>query len=288
MFTSRARIVQRRAEIVLAVWVVSLLPVVGSSRALAAEPVPSQGPGKSSSSIDKVPAYHYRQIRYKSPGAPGLDFRDYDGPPQITGIEEGWAVRGVGRRVEVRQERELVSLMVETPRWRFRWDVTRNVVFAYPSCLNEPEFVKDSPIKERERIKRWSEHARATYVSEKDRLNGEEVDKITFTYLADPGTRDRWPIHGWKAEYEELLQSPDVVFRTRTYWFDPKTRLLVQRQCGCKPPKHDDWVDYPAPESIPRDLFRFEVPRDATLRINDSALGRLIVSEVEAGPDLRD
>ena len=288
MFRSRARIVQRRAEIVLAVWVVGLLPVIGSGRALAGEPVPSQGPGKSSSSIDRIPAYHYRKIRYESPGNPAADFRDYDGPPRIVGIEEGWAVRGVGRRVEVRQEGKLVSLMVETPRWRFRWDVTRNVVIAYPSRLNEQGPKEVSSIRERKGVKRWSERARATYVSEKDRLSGEEVEKITFTYLADPERDDRWPIHGWKPGYERLLQSPDVVFRTRTYWFDLKTQLLVRRQCGCKPPKYYDWVDYPAPESIPRDLFRFEVPRDATLEINDPALGRQVVSEVEAGPDLRD
>lgn len=272
------------------IWVVSLafelvLTVVGSRSAPAGEPVTTEGP-RESSFINGVPACHYRTIHYESPGNPAEFDRDYDGPPKVRVIEEGWAVRGVGRRVEVRREGELVSLTVETPRWRFLWYAKRNVVIAYPSRLNDQQRIGDSPIRHREWTKRWSERLKATHVTEKDRLNGKEVEKMTFRYLAEPDGDQC--IHDRKAGFEERLRSPDAVFRTRAYWFDCDTHLLRRRKCGCKFPRHDDWVDYPSPESIPRDLFRFQVPRDATLEIKDPALGRPIVSEIPAGPDLRD
>jgi len=49
---------------------------------------------------------------------------------------------------------------------------------------------------------------------------------------------------------------------------------------------HDERIDYPAPASLSKDLFTFEVPREAELEVNDPALGRLLYSEgqVDAEP----
>ena len=57
--------------------------------------------------------------------------------------------------------------------------------------------------------------------------------------------------------------------RTREYWFDPDTGLTVGRRCGCKAPKHAEWIDYPNPGSMPLELFSFEVPLGATLRAEE-------------------
>ncbi len=82
-------------------------------------------------------------------------------------------------------------------------------------------------------------------------------------------------------------ESPGTKFVTRQAWFDLATHLPVHYRCGCRPPKHQNWYDYPRPESVPRELFKFEVPRDAELIVVDPALGRHVQSEGPTEPDPR-
>lgn len=284
MLQCRPRIVDPIAVVAL---VACFLALGAYGRVLAGEDGQSKRTSRRPSPFDYAPVYHFRTISYESPNNP-VDFDwEYDGPPRIRAVEEGWAVKGVGRRVERREGGELVRLTLDTPRWRFVWYVPRKVVIAYPSRLEDPLHLGDRYlVGSRDYIMRWSERLRATHVSEKDRLDGREVEKVTHRFLAEADGDQN--IHDWRPAFDKLLQSPDAVFRTRTHWFDPKTNLPVRRACGCKFPRHDDWIDYPPPESVPPGLFQFEVPRDATLEVNDPELGRRIYSEVQTEPDLRD
>ncbi len=42
-------------------------------------------------------------------------------------------------------------------------------------------------------------------------------------------------------------------------------------------------MDYPAPDSVPDDLFAFRPPPDVTIEINDPDLGRQVYSEPRSG-----
>jgi len=258
----------------------------GDRAAPAADSSTAKGPAQRPSPFDRAPAYHWQQTMYAD--WLGHD-RPPDGPPKVLHVEEGWALRGVGRRVEVRDQSKLLCVVVDTPRWRFVHDVVRNSVAAHPSQLKTPAMTPFVPMLwTRDEMVRWSERNRAASVSEKHVLRGKEAEKITLKCLADPAVDGDWPIHQFIPEkHLKLLQSPDAKFRTRTYWFDPKTGLEVGYKCGCRSQKHEYWIEYPAPESLPRELFRFEVPRGATLEVNDPELGRQVYSEGQKGPDLR-
>jgi len=237
--------------------------------------------------LDRVPAFHWRTTWYS-----GWDFyarREPEGPPQIERVEEGWVVRDRGCRFEVRRGSKLTLVIVQTPRWRFHWDVAASVVTADPgNPSGRMRSMEPIQCGSREELLPWAERAKGTWVSEKERRDGKEVEKITLRFLADPSDGFQSALHGFVPElHQQLLDSPKAEFRTRTWWFDPKTRLQVGHRCGCKPPKHDDWIDFPSPESVPKELFKFEVPRGATLEVNDPELGRVIHSEAQKGPDLR-
>ena len=235
----------------------------------------------------RVPACHWRRV--STPRS--SQAKD---EPEMK-IEEGWTVRDLGWRVEQRRGSRLTIVVVQTPRWRFYWDVAENTVSASPSQSEIPTgyfsrhriSVSSVQVAPRSEFFVTGELNKATHVSEKDRLNGEEVEKVTFRYLADPEDNEKSPITSFSPDaHLKFLQSPDAKFLTRTYWFDPKTNLLLGKDCGCVPPKYDYRIDYPAPDSVPRELFTFEVPRDALLIVDDPDVGRQIRSEGQTGPDL--
>jgi hypothetical protein len=213
---------------------------------------------------------------------------DRDGWLDVT--VEGWEVRGVGRRVETRRGSKLTSVTVLTPRWQFTWDVTANVVVAHSACSYQHELAGESmPLSWlREALETHLKATAISYTVEKDRRDGKPVEKITAKYLAVPGWIGEEPTHGFDAKRDhKLAKIPGAKFLTRTYWFDPMTHVIVGYRCGCQKPKQEWWCDYPAPESVPRELFTFRVPREATLEINDPELGRQVRSEGQKGPDLR-
>lgn len=219
-------------------------------------------------------AYHWRLTR------PGFQ-------PEMD-IEEGWTIRGIGRRVETRRGKEskLVLLVVETPRWHFSYDLARNLVVASPSLLEASWPQIEAWTTQRESINRLYEELTAIFAQEKDRRRGKDVERITYYFPADFVHGGDWPIHSLFPK--GLIEPSGNGFRTRTHWWDPKTDRSLGRRCGCKPPKHGEVsIDYPEPETFPKQLFTFQVPRDALLEINDPALGRKVYSEATTLPDLR-
>lgn len=249
--------------------------------------IPGSGMAIEPGVAEDVPAYHWQRTWY--PAGVAERFK-YEGRVKPWSTEEGWAVRGVGRRVETRQGSKLVSVVVDTPRWRFVWYVSQKLVVAVPSRLDEFNFPPEGVnLVSRRWITAWETRNRATMVWAKDRRNGEEVEKLTARSLGDPDYDGRCPIHGFDPKkHQKLLESPDAQFRTRTYWLDPQTHLQVAYRCGCKSPKQEYSIDYPAPESVPRELFEFQIPRDARLEIDDPQLGRRILSEGQSFPDPRE
>ncbi|MHC4407058.1 MAG: hypothetical protein ACYTG0_46185 [Planctomycetota bacterium] len=127
-------------------------------------------------------------------------------------------------------------------------------------------------------------HNLRDFVCQKEQLDGTEAEKIAVYCPPDPDVRAEACQHGFDPKKHLLLSGTE--FRGRVYWFDPKTHLLLRYRCGCKWVAHDDRFDYPAPESVPRELFTFHVPRDAVLVVNDPALRREIQSEGQTEPDV--
>ena len=228
-----------------------------------------------------VAAYHFRDVmRFEG----GTDELAYD---KFVETREVWAVRDVGRREELREGSKLVSVVVDTPRWRFSWSVLRNRVVASPSRLKDLWTRAEYPRYDRTEVLRVTEYLTGVSVSQKEWRGGREVEKITE--YAPSGASSAYRtlcIHNFQPK--KHLKSSGMQFRGRVHWFDPKTGRFLGRRCGCKPSLHEEWVDFPAPESVPRELFRFEVPRDATLEVEDPELGREIRSEGQTGADLRE
>jgi hypothetical protein len=149
-------------------------------------------------------------------------------------------------------------------------------------------FIVDSRI-----VIRQHEASTGIPARETDRLDGREVEKITV--FLPPETRasfgpdpTRYCAHRFNPKRHLLLSGTE--FRSRVFWFDPETHLLLKRKCGCKPPNngtHDEKkIEYPAPESVSRDLLTFEVPRGASLQVRDPQLGRPVYSEGQTESDL--
>ncbi|MHC4402446.1 MAG: hypothetical protein ACYTG0_22505 [Planctomycetota bacterium] len=273
-------------EMKLCFWLVNRVPDDLFDVVLTKPSSPSLG-----SAFDRAPAFHWRRIIYYHHGRgirEGRSITEIEDPRRIGHVEEGWAVRGVGRRVEVRKGSELLFLCVETPRWRLVWNVQAKRVDATPSQLDDPSVGRDNSMtRDRESQIRAVERPSGIFVSETERLDAKEVEKIT-PYLP---TERRRHTGGHIRDFEpkKHLERSGTEFQAcRTRWFDLETRLTVQSQCGCQLPNRDEYVDYPPPESVPRELFTFQVPRDALLAIGDPELGRHIYSEGQTEPDLRE
>ncbi|MHC4402444.1 MAG: hypothetical protein ACYTG0_22495 [Planctomycetota bacterium] len=225
-----------------------------------------------------VPAYHMRVVP--------VDER----PPEARSdqevwAEEVWAVKGVGHRRESHVGSKLERLRVETNRWCFFWHPARGRVVATPSLVGDPEAGRRTGIKERaEFVRRW-EKSTAVFACERERLSGREVDKITAFFPVNPRRSGDTLYDFSPGDYRKTSATE---FVTREAWFDLTTHLRLRYRCGCRPPKHQNWDEYPPPESVPRELFKFQVPRDAELIVVDPALGRHVQSEGQEEPDLRE
>ncbi len=241
-------------ETTLCLWVVNQVP-----RDLFDVALTPSRPGPVSA-FDLTPAYHWRNA--KSAGWGGQ-------------VEEAWGLRGVGRRLELRQGSELRLLVLDTPRWHFVWDPKGNRVMASPSRLGNPR-VEDW-VHERAEMIRVYEERTGVFACQREQLGGKEVDRLTIYFPADPQQGGAWPIHNFEPKAQKTASGMES--RTRTYWFDPKTNLMVQRACGCQPPKYQVTVDYPRPEQMPRDLFSWKMLPGVPLEVTDPELGRPLYSE---------
>ena len=206
--------------------------------------------------LDRAPAYHAR-ARLSVPGA---------GAP-MSQVREIWVLRGVGRREEVHEGPKLAAVIVDNLRWKLQWDMQRNQVIAWPSEMADPKKHRDpldDDMLNRDKLLEYAEKSKATFVPEKDRLDGREVEKITLS----------WPEGG--------------MAKKMILWFDPKTRRPA-KCCweGDQPGMGMEVsLDYPDPKEIPAEKLTLEVPRRALLEINDPHLGRQVYSEGQTGPEL--
>jgi hypothetical protein len=237
--------------------------------------------------FEHAPVYHTRFVIYPS----SIELAKYSAfAAGIETIEEVWAVRGVGRRHEVRQGSTPPTVTIETPRWRFQ-RVGENRVAVSPSLLAPIRLEGTlgnsdaTVVTHRGSVILSHESLSGAFASEKALLNGREVEKMTCYLPADPDVGGKLNIHG--LDPARLLQTSGTEFCNRVYFFDPKTDLVLEKRCGCKVKVVDWWVDYPTAKSIAPERLQFQVPRDATLEIYDPELGRVIVSKGQKGPDLR-
>jgi hypothetical protein len=204
--------------------------------------------------FEEAPAFHFKRIGFEA------------GQTEPSGAQEVWVVRGVGRRMEVRDGRTLVGVVVDNLRWQLQWDVKRDHVIAWPSKLADPAAHgdDDAVIISRESFVKWGEKFKAEIVPEKGRLDGKEVEKITL----------RWP--------------GEIEMGTNTVWFDPRTHRPLKKRYESDDGRITEVViDYPAPDAVPKERFTFHVLRSALLEVNDPQLGRQLYSEGQKHPDLR-
>lgn len=263
-------------EAALCLWVVNRVPdklfeIAATQATTSSEALP-----------DNISAFHGRIDNY---------FRRSQDPRHDNSDEtfEAWWVRDVGQRTETRKGTNLVQATIYTTRWRFEWDATRKRVTATPSQLGKPhEELRRFLLPARDNVFREMEEVNtAIFAAEKDSLDGREADKITVYQPPDPGF-PKLRMHGFQPRL--YLRLPGTVFPGRTYWFDTASGLPLQRRCGCIRPleaidspsggfTHDERIDYPDPNSVPKDLFTFHVPPDAQLVVEDPALGRHLRSD---------
>ncbi len=247
VFRYRGRVVMSGISVAAAVVVACLALLRGSAG-------PNNVLAEVIRAFQQAPAYHVTRTEFEPGGT------------EPARIEETWAVRGVGRRIEVRQASKLAAVVVDNMRWRFIWDPDRDCVIAWPSDLADPSarISDDAVLSERESLLRWADRHKADAVPEKHRLDGKEVEKITL----------RWP--------------GEIPMGTHTVWFDPGTRRpLKKRYESAEGRITEIMIDYPAPETVPKQQFEFQVPRSATLEVNDPQLGRPLYAEGQTLPDLR-
>jgi len=204
--------------------------------------------------FEEAPAFHIKRVGVRA------------GDTEVPGTQEVWVVRGVGRRVEVREGTKLVGVGVDNLRWRLQWDVERDYVIAWPSKMADPSARLDDDFEliPSQSLIGWGEKHKAEVVVERDELDGKEVEKVTV----------QWP--------GETEAGANVV------WFDPLTHRPLKKRH-----RYDDgriteiMIDYPAPDAVPEERFTLEIPRSALLEVNDPLLGRPLYSEGQTHPDLR-
>lgn len=220
----------------------------------------SPGPPPSRSLFEVVRAYHW------------CERMSLDGSEK-----EVWASKDLGRRQEIRRGGELQFLRIDTPAWSLLWRPSLNRATLLPSRLADLVDEDGGTIEMHGTAIRYAEELTAMFRLQKEQLNGKEVDKVTEYYPADPQVAGEWPIHTFDPEMQRKV--PGTQMRTRTYWFDHETGLMVQRRCGCKSPKHDENADYPPPESTRPERFAFQLPQGARLESADERLERLFRSQ---------
>jgi len=185
--------------------------------------------------------------------------------PDLNRTIETWFVRGQGGRNEVRAADGLIGVAVNNGRWEFRWDVPGHLVAAWSTALigKQSEFQIAGLIQDHEALLQWAESHQADIHIEPDTLDGHKLRKVVL----------RWPGPGGPGSHPQI----------DTVWFDPDSlRPVKQRSELWDGGVTESRIDYPAPENVPTDLLTFPMPRDVTLEINDSDLGRQVYSEARA------
>jgi hypothetical protein len=185
--------------------------------------------------------------------------------PQVIRTSETWFVRGKGARNEVRSADGLIGVVINNGRWEFHWDVAGHLVAAWSTELigKRSEFEHAGLVQDNEALLHWAETHQADIHIEPDSLDGRKQRKVVL----------RWPGPG----------GPGSQPQVDTIWFDPDSlRPVKQRSESWDGQVTESSIDYPAPQNVPADLLTFQMPRDVTLEINDSDLGRQVYSAARA------
>jgi hypothetical protein len=181
--------------------------------------------------------------------------------------EETWYVRDRGRRQDIRLDDRLTAIVVRNKRWEFRWDIPGRLVAGWSTEMNTGHRGPndyDGRVLDSAEMVRWAESHRAEVRVEPDTIGGRKLRKITLNWPGPP--------------------SGGFLPRGETIWFEPDSLRPVKHRI-----EYDDGrsletqTDYPAPESVPDDLFAFRPPPDVTIEINDPDLGRQVYSEGRPG-----
>jgi hypothetical protein len=181
--------------------------------------------------------------------------------------EETWYVRDRGRRQEIRIDERTTAVVIRTKRWEFRWDIPGHLVAAWSTELNAGHPGPNGPdgvVLDGDEMVRWAQSHRADVRVETETSGGRKVRKITLNW---PGP-----------------SSGGFLPRGETLWFDPDSLRPVKQRVEYDDGRAIDMqMDYPAPASVPDDLFAFRPPPDVTIEINDPDLGRQVYSEARSG-----
>jgi hypothetical protein len=193
-----------------------------------------------------VPALH-QVVRMTGPGG--------------SRTEETWVIRHSGLRQETRSGGDLVGVVVRGARWEFRWDIPGRTVAAWStelaSARRRPE--DEGLVLDRNDFEAWARSHRAELAVERDMVAGREARRVVL----------RWPGVGGP--------------QTTTVWFDSGSLLpLKQHFQSPDGTAVETTIDYPSADAVPGDLFRFTIPRDIVLEVNDPELGRQLYSESQA------
>jgi hypothetical protein len=190
-------------------------------------------------------------------------------------VDEVWAVQGRGRRMEVRRDSKLLLLRIDTAEWSLIWRPALNRATLLPSQL-AAQLREDSVWTIRRKSALRHEELTALFRCQEGQLDGKKVNELTAYFPTNPVTAGKWPIHQFDPRQQAKL--PGTACRTRENWFDPANHLSVYRRCGCRTSKWERTVDFPTPESIRKDLFRFELPEGAHLSAANEELRRLFAA----------
>ena len=181
--------------------------------------------------------------------------------------EETWYVRDRGRRQDIRIDDRPTAIVVRNKRWEFRWDIPGRLVAAWSTEMNAGHRGPNDSggrVLGGDEMVRWAESHRAEVRVDSDTVGGRKLRKITLNWPGPP--------------------SGGFLPRGETIWFEPDSLRPVKHRI-----EYDDGrsletqTDYPAPESVPDDLFVFRPPPDVTIEINDPDLGRQVYSEPRSG-----
>ena len=205
---------------------------------------------------------------------------------RFVGTEEGWVLRGVGRRVELTtgDPPRLVSIVVDKPEATFRYNVAKNHLSVSRSELRAPTHTYTT-IVHRDEISRHLEEWTALLASNMESRNGRDTERIAYIQPTDPLHGGDWPIHRLLAA--ELLQPGGDGFRERTFWWDQESGYCVSHTCGCKVAKHGDLlIDYPDPQGFSEKLFVLEIGADTETTVSDPPLERYIEQTVRSSASI--
>ena len=197
-------------------------------------------------------------------------------------MEDVWAAKGLGRRKEVQKKGNLESLTIDTPMWSVTWVPSRNRVTLIPSRLKHNLWYDaNNFVRRRARWMRLAEDWSAVSSVEIERFGDRLTEKVTSYFPVDLKTGGAQPIHGFFPKEQLLVTGTDQ--RTRVFWFDRDTGLMVYRRCGCKYPRWPDGlhvrtVEYPSLESVDPDLFTFIMPDEAQLNARNQDVKKLFLA----------